>query len=545
MEWTLRTEPSGHALTDTHQTAFETVADLYHHQNPAELSTFQRRAEQVEPWFPPARRAAVVARLRAYMETLGAPAASLQLLEKLLDPRSVAVVTGQQAGLFTGPMYAIHKALSAIGLAEQLEASLQRPVVPVFWVASEDHDWGEVNHAYILDSDESVRMLRLSQEVPLHQMVYHTRLMPGSVEAVLTEAHQRLPEAPYKADVLNTLRQLYDDGMTMSDWFARQLLSVLGERGIVLIDPCVPGLRELAAPVWKHALEQVDAVQDELEKVYRAVEARGFQPVVVRDADHSTVFYVEDGKRYVLERTRSGFLGVRGRGIEKTVAEWVSLAEEEPTRFSANVLLRPVVQDHLLPTLAYVGGPAELAYHPLSGAVFQCHGRSLPPLLLRHRVRLVPPTVRRHMAKWGLTLEQLSAPLNVSDWLRTRLQGSVLEDAVAQLKSDTEARWRRWIEQFDHVGPQIRELTERHIARELEGIERVARKTKRQFELQHAAELRQLNHVNRWLWTDGHPQERRLSPLNVWTRYGLEWLVSAPFWRTSPLHLAALDVSFE
>jgi bacillithiol biosynthesis cysteine-adding enzyme BshC len=544
MEWTLRAESSGNPLTDVHQHAFHQVADLYHLQNPTELETYRRRAEHLQSEFTVPHREALVSALRPHMLALGASEACLRQLERLRDPRSVAVVTGQQAGLFTGPLYALYKALSAIGMAERLEQELDRPVVPIFWVASEDHDWGEVNHAYVLDGDEEIRKLRLQQDVPLHQMVFHTQLTPDAVQRVLADAHHALPEAPYKYEVLAQIEEAFADGMAMSDWFAKQLLHMLAPKGIVMLDPCLPSLRALIRPVWKHALQNVADVQTELDAVYQDVTRRGFEPPVIRDVTNTTVFYVEDGKRFVLETTSEGRLRARGLGVEKSLEEWLALAEERPENFSSNVLLRPVVQDALLPTLAYVGGPAEVAYHALAGAVFRAHGRTLPPLILRHRLRLFPPTVRRQMEKWGLTTDVLNQPLDVAHWLRTRLEGSALEDAVAALQEQTRARWAAWVEQFGHVGPQVRELTDRHIARELAGIERVARKTRRQFELQHDVELRQLHHVNRWLWTDGHPQERRLSPLNLWTKYGVRWLVEAPIWLEPPASVGTYDVFF-
>jgi uncharacterized protein YllA (UPF0747 family) len=262
----------------------------------------------------------------------------------------------------------------------------------------------------------------------------------------------------------------------------------------------------------------------------------------VRDPLNTTVFYVHQGKRYVLETTGDHRLRARGLGVEKPLAEWRALAEEHPEQFSSNVLLRPVVQDHLLPTLVYLGGPAEVSYHALAGAVFEVHNRQLPPLMLRHRLRLFTPTVVRHMAKWGLTADDLAQPLQVSDWLRFKLEGSALDDAFAQLRDQTRERWESWAEQFARLGPQIQDMAARQIQRELKGIDKLHRKTKRLFDLNHETELRQLHHVNRWLWTDGAVQERRLSPLNTWAKYGLRWLVESPLWAESSGGLAAFDV---
>ncbi|MCL6637280.1 MAG: bacillithiol biosynthesis cysteine-adding enzyme BshC, partial [Alicyclobacillus sp.] len=136
-------------LTDWHGQEFARVAHLYDGQDPRRLETYQQRAASVLPRFTAGHRAQLVATLRAHMTALGAPAAALAQADRLLDPESVAVVTGQQAGLFTGPLYTVYKALTALGLARRLEAELGRPVVPVFWIAAEDHDWAEVDHVYV------------------------------------------------------------------------------------------------------------------------------------------------------------------------------------------------------------------------------------------------------------------------------------------------------------------------------------------------------------------------------------------------------------
>ncbi len=542
MEWTLRTESSGNALTDVHQRAFHEVADLYHGQDPYELETYRLRAEKLERQFSLHHRQQLVSALRKHMTALGAGAASLGQLDRLLDPRSVAVVTGQQAGLFTGPLYAIYKALSAIGWAARLERELGRPVVPVFWVASEDHDWGEVDHAYILDKEDEIRKIRLRQDAPLHQMVFHTPLDESAVRTAVAEVARCLPEGPHKDEVLLFIEQSFAAGMSLSDWFAKLLLKMVEPKGIVLLDPCLPELRQLVSGVWTRTFDELAALQENLNRVYEQVSQRGFQPLVVRDPVNSTVFYVHQGKRYVLETAGDNRLRARGLGIEQPLPEWRALAEEHPEQFSSNVLLRPVVQDHLLPTLLYLGGPAEIAYHALAGAVFEVHSRQLPPLMLRHRLRLFTPTVVRHMAKWGLTLDHLAQPLEVSDWLRFKLEGSALDDVFAELRTQTRERWERWERTFSRLGPQVEDMAARQIQRELAGIDKLHRKTQRLFDQNHETELRQLHHVNRWLWTDGAAQERRLSPLNTWTKYGLRWLVESPLWLESSGRLATTDV---
>jgi len=530
VKWTVRTDSSGNPLTDLHANSFSAVASLYDGQDARFLETYDRRVQTVLPLFSKAQRDALVNALQSHMSTLGASDASMSQLERLRDEQSVAVVTGQQAGLFTGPLYSVYKAMSAIGLAKRLEKQLLRPVVPVFWVASEDHDWVEVNHAYVLDDMDNVRRVALSVNPDPHQMVYHTKLSAVAVESVLREAHDLLPEGPYKAQMLRVIADSWDEDTSMSTWFARILLHLVQSQGLVILDPCLPAVRELAGPVWKTALEDHGVVSESLSKVYREVEEQGFRPAVIRDEINTTLFYVVDGKRYVLERLESGRLRARGLGMERTVSEWVALAQASPTSFSSNVLLRPVVQDHLLPTVAYVGGPAEIAYHSLSRGVFHAFGRTLPPLVLRDRVILYPGSVIRSMKKWDVTMEDVKKPVDLVSPMLTDLGADQLDDLFGRLRGDVSHRWQDWGQQLDHLGPQIADMARGQAQREISGLHRLEHKTRHLFRERHTVQVQQLQHIERWLWTDGTPQERRLCPLSIWSRYGFDWLAGLPFW---------------
>lgn len=530
MHWNLRQESTGNPITDLHQTAFHQVQDWYDRQNPGLTETYRDRAERVAPAFSQAHRNALADALKTYMTVLGAGAASMQLVEKLRLPDSVVVVTGQQAGLFTGPLYTVYKAMSVIGLAKRLEAQLGRPVVPVFWVAAEDHDWDEVNHAYLLDGEDNVRRVKLGWTPEPHQMVNDVRLSETAVREAVQAASEWLPDGPYKSDVLQSILSSSQSGLSMADWFAKILLHMLERQGLVVVNPCLPALRNLVKPVWVTALQFHEDVDASLASAYAEVESRGFRPEVVRDPSNTTVFYVENGKRYVIERVSDNRLRVRGLGLTKSVDEWVRLAEHQPTAFSSNVLLRPVVQDTLLPTAAYVGGPSELAYHALSRAVFHAHGRMMPPLVLRDRLMLYTPGVIRNMDRWRLERPVSATPSAITSDVLQTLGGDEVEAAFRVMMQSTEERWQAFSRDFEHLGSQVAGMVQAQIQREVAGLQRLQGKTMRLLEIRHDAVVRQLRHVEHWLWTDGHGQERRLCPLNVWTKYGFSWLSELPFW---------------
>jgi len=514
-----------------HLRSFSKVAHLYDNQNPSHLETYRRRAEDVAGRFSQPQRAALADALASYMKATGAADPALRQVERLRHPEAVAVVTGQQAGLFLGPLFSLYKALSAIGLAARLEEDLNRPVVPIFWIASEDHDFAEVDHAYIVDADEEIRRVRLATEAPLYQMVYHHGLTSEVVDEVLAEVHRLLPDTPFKAECLRELRGNWHPGMSLATWFARIFNELLSEYGLILLDPCLPALRQLAKPVFVNTLEHLADIRRELNSVYAQVEDLGLPPAVACDVRNTTLFYVQGGKRYVLETDDTyDNLTARHLGLSQSRMEWLALAESYPTAFSSNVLLRPVVQDYIVPTLCYVGGPAEVAYFPLSAGVFHAHGLSLPPVVLRQRMTLVPPSVQRSMERYKVSSDIFEEPQSLVADVLERQGGADIEAYMSRLEQESRARWQQFAETFAHYGPQVHRLAEIQAEKEHQGIRRVQRKTEYLLEERLASEVRRLKAIEIWLWTDGHQQERRLSLLSFWARFGKDWIRQLPMW---------------
>jgi bacillithiol synthase len=523
-------EKTANRLTDAHDMEFSSVAHLYDHQNSTQLETYEGRSDLVVKRYSKENRQRLTDALATYAHQIGASETSLAAISELSSPDAVAVVTGQQAGLFTGPLYSLSKALTAVGMAKELSQALLRPVIPVFWIASEDHDWGEVNHAYVISHNHQVKRMGIPESVLPHTMVYHQPLSRAAVEAVLQATYKTLPVGPASVSMMETLRSLWHEADTLSIWFARIMAKLLSSTPLVFFDPCLPELRALAASVWVQALSSVPQVQSALKKAYAEVETAGFAHEVVRDETNSTVFYVEDGKRYVLEDVGDGMLRARSLNKTEPIAYWTNLAKEDSTRFSANVLLRPVIQDTVLPTLAYIGGPSELAYYPLARAVFHTHGRTLPPLIMRQRMTFIPPTVSRQARKWGVHLDDPShVQTLVKDYVE-QAGGFEANSEIEALGETIASAWNQFTENYLHIGPQLPDVIAAEIRRQQDALRRVSNKVRRLWERQHHDEIQQLLHIESWMWMDGHPQERRLSPLNLWALFGAEWFSTLPAW---------------
>jgi bacillithiol synthase len=311
---------------------------------------------------------------------------------------AVAVVTGQQPGLFTGPNYAILKTITVIKLAKAIEEA-GVPAVPVFWVAAEDHDYQEIESASVLDRDSGLMHLRVDLSNPDSSPVGWLALRDDVSDAI-AKCLAGLPESEFQPDVREILQSSYRVGASPVDAFARMLAKLFDGTGLVIANPLHPDLRKLAEPTL------ADAVRENL-KVRSAVLARG--RALVEAGYHEQV---------KVDENFTGIFGYRGKSRQPLRPD--QLNENLP--LSANVLLRPVIQDTIFPTAAYVGGPAEIAYFAQAGAVYDALKRPMPPVVPRISATVVEARVLRAQKKYDIQFQDV---LRGRDFLRRKAVASV------------------------------------------------------------------------------------------------------------------------
>ena len=327
---------------------FERVAPYYGY--PPQPSAVPSAASGVQ--IDPKHRQALVEALREQNCEAG-PATSTHL--DMLDREgTVVVVTGQQVGLYGGPIFAVLKALSAIRLAEQLRSE-GLPAVPVFWLATEDHDLAEVDHVWVFDHQKQPIRLQASAQAGSHQPVGGVKVADGAVECLKAA----LADAPYAKNALDLATSAYQDGSSFGASFAALFRSLFDRYGLILIDPMHSGIRRVAAPVFAKAIEQNLELDAALVERSRALEAAGYHAQVQVSDETALVFLIDEKQRRVLRRTDAGY---SDGSSSYSVPELLGRLKERPEDFSPSALLRPVVQDFILPTAAYVAGPTELCY---------------------------------------------------------------------------------------------------------------------------------------------------------------------------------------
>ena len=369
--------------------------------------------------YPADRRKVVADLLERQNRGWGMGEKTAENLRRFRDGANV-VVTGQQVGVFGGPLFAILKALTAVALAEKSE-SAGVPAVPVFWLATEDHDLAEVSVGSVPASDGSLVTLRTSaktiEESPVGDAVF-----TADIDAEI----EKLTELLGTSDATDALSSAYRSGEKMGDAFAKFYSKVLAEWGVILIDAYEADFHQLAKPIYLAAANKADKLDELLLQRGKELEAAGYHQQVKVTSSSTQLFEILDGKRVVVQRSNGHFKAGSNRYTKEELLQRISAT---PEKFSANVLLRPVVQDYLLPTLAYTGGPAEVAYFTQVGVVHeQLLGRKTP-VIPRFSATIVEPKQQKFLKKYNLKFADL---LHGPEKLRVIMAQRVLPASLQQ-----------------------------------------------------------------------------------------------------------------
>jgi bacillithiol biosynthesis cysteine-adding enzyme BshC len=451
--------------------------------------------------------------------------ASPQTLANLdrLRKGAAAVVTGQQVGLFGGPMFAIYKALTAIKLAEEAtKAGVD--AVPIFWLATSDHDLAEVNHVAFPGPDGTLQTVSTtSHDVPAAP-VSAVRLGDEILPAV-EQAASLLGES----DATRLLRESYRPGETMGTAYALFYARLFAEWGVILLDASDPDLHRVAEPIYRSAIENAAALNASLLARGEALEAAGYHQQVKVVPSTVLLFTMKDGARTPIHRSAAAeaeFVVGHEDGAEKFSKDaLLARIAEAPEQFSPNVLLRPVVQDYLLPTLAYSGGAAEAAYFSQAGAVYEAVLGRVTPIVPRFSATIIEPKTQRFLERYGITLRDV---LNGPESLRQEL-------AARSLPGDLQAAFDNANKSLDSNLATIREKLEKLDRTLVEAAQTASSKMRYQLDRLYTqaarAELQKGEVVGRHaetltqsLFPDKGLQERGIGGAYFLARYGLDLL---------------------
>ncbi len=481
--------------------------------SPWDATAWPRVAENVREYFDATRLKAMTPAIRA-----GNPAAR-EKLHRIADGDGFFVQTGQQAGLFGGPLYTVHKILTTIRLAQKLEAQLGVPVAPLFWIAADDHDFAEVNHTFVLTPEHELLRLQLGDDgSPPVSM--QNRKLSSNVEQLIAELGRCLPEGDATAALLELLQSAYKPQATVASAFGELVAFLFDRFGLLITSSADVTLKRLATPLLRYELAHAEAHEDAVNGQTQRLVSLGYHEQVPVRSDAVNVSYEDEHGRDRLMRAGADWELSRTK-LRLSHAEVETLLQEQPQRFSANVLLRPVLASAVFPTLAYVGGPAEVSYFAQIGCLFAAHRVPMPLVVPRVGVEIVEYKVQKVLDKFSLSPADVRVPFDrlVTEVVRAELPREITE-TFERLREQLTDGYGNLVDAALKIDPTLQVPLERARNAGHQQLTDMDKKIVRHLKRRNAIELDQLRRASTNLFPHGEPQERVIGIATYYARYG-------------------------
>ncbi|MBM3293155.1 MAG: bacillithiol biosynthesis cysteine-adding enzyme BshC [Candidatus Aminicenantes bacterium] len=510
-------------LADDYLRDFGKVSDFFEGDFRDEAAYARQTARVLARPLPRPELAGV---LREQNEGYGCGPRTLQNIEAVEKERACAVVTGQQAGLFSGPLYTIYKALTAVRLADRLTRKGTGKFVPVFWIASDDHDLAEVDHVVLLDKDNRIEEIRCpmpsaDSKIPLSRLS-----LPPEVSDCLRQLAELTPESEFKADVLAALGEAYRPGRGWVEAFGRWMALLFASRGLILVDAADPRLKELGGGVFYHEIAQESAATPPALTASRRLAEAGYESQIRLHEGTLHLFYAERERRSIRWDGRA--FEIKDPPETRSKDDLLGLAKDKPFLFSPNVLLRPLYQDAILPTVAAVGGPAEISYLAQMKDVYGSFGLPMPVVYPRKSLTVVENKIALILEKYDLVVSDLRG--GADEILRRIGRNGVpksLAETLSAAASHVEQDFEPLVRDIETFEPTLKEsayLARGRIVRQLQFLEKKI--------VQAAAKrddiaVGQIRKAADHLYPGGRPQERVFNIVPFLLKYGpayIDWL---------------------
>lgn len=516
--------PGGNALAGDYIDHFEKVSHLYS----GDFRSKESRTRRAE-WLDRneglrADRTRIAECLRQYNEKHNSHAAVMNSLALLEKPGTLVVTGGQQSGLFTGPLLVVYKAITTIIAAKEAAEELGRPVVPLFWIAGEDHDWDEVNHTYVLNRSQEITKIKIEKSEEKRSSVSDIRVEEESWQQVVEQLDGLLQESDFKPQIMEFIRTSSYRADSMTDAFAKLMGSLFGKYGLILLDSADPNLRKLEQPFFTSLIMQNDALENAYMNAATDIMDAGYKLQADVTAGNANLFYIHEGTRLLLHKKDGKFTDRKGQ-VSFTRDELLEEVKVYPERFSNNVLTRPLMQDYVLPVLATVLGQGEIAYWAIPRRAFDIMGGQMPLIIPRMSFTVVEGTLHKHMDKYQLSFEDVRQGLENKrhEWLAAQDELGI-ERRFEDAKASFSAMYEPLIEQLGTIQAGLLKLGNNNKDKILDQITFLQTKAQDALAKQNEAAIRQWDRIELSLMPLGKLQERVYNIMYYLNRYGLSWL---------------------
>lgn len=457
--------------------------------------------------------------IRQFMEPLGLSQKANEHLQQL-EQGAMVIIGGQQAGILTGPLYSVHKAISVIVLAKEQSAKLQKSVVPVFWIAGEDHDLEEINHTYTVHG-ELLKKRAYSERSRRKTMASATMLNKESMTQFINTIVRDIGETEYTEALIKQLVDVLNKSETFTDFFARLMNQLFKDEGLLFIDAADYNFRQYESNNFAHIIQHSEEIARVVTEKEELLEQTGYGKPILATREAANLFYVEDGERHLLERKNDLFINLAAN-LKFTREELLEIAEKYPERLSNNVVSRPLMQEMTFPVLAFVGGPGELAYWATLKSAFSVLDLQMPIFAPRLHMTIVTRHVEQLLCEHQLTVTDVwnGKALEMKERFIDDVQDSEAKrqiQAMEQLLAEKYSELASYLEEQHLTLDKILVKNQENHAKQFDYLQQKIEQTVLD---KHETTIRKFTTLQNELYPNEGFQERTYNPYQYFNEFG-------------------------
>lgn len=440
-------------------------------------------------------------------------------IEKLSKPDSLVVFSGQQVGIYLGPMYTVIKALTSYKLAKKLETALNRPVVPCFWMATDDHDFEEIKTMKLMDRngdchESSYEPSSLDSDIPMADVI-----LDDSIEEFRSSLSEHLIETEFSSSIKEILKNRYKSGSSVSSAFAGLFADFLGDFGIIPVDPNYPGMKKLFAPVFRQEIENYKKIFDLFETASQELLDAGYHRQVHKSGESLNLFFNEKGRANIVHENGEFHLDGRDKSFSKE--QLLEKLESEPEKFSPNVCLRPVAQCSAFPTICQIVGPSEAAYYAQIRPIFNYLNVPWPVIKPRMFATIVEPHIRKTIDKLNIDFASLynDTDREISKVIKENFP-SEIESRAESIRDEIKKPLKELSVSLEDKDPESFQAIEHSLKRLDQELNHLYKRLFAAHKKRHDTAIGQVKRAANFLFPQGKFQERIVSPVYFANKFG-------------------------
>lgn len=445
-------------------------------------------------------------------------------IKKLSDKKTLAIVTGQQLGILGGPLYTFYKIITAIKLSQFLsERYNDYNFVPVFWLEADDHDFNEVRNVKVIDQSNDLQTIGYKEEIEedeLRQSV-GTIDLDSSINDFFEKLNSVLLQTDFKTANIDKLKNIYKEGRSFKDAFRDIIFNYFDEQGLVIFDPQDTEVKKILKPVFKKEITDFRAHTEKLVLVSATLEELYHAQVKVKPVN---LFLLVDGGRYSIEPVENEYRLKRKRK-SFTQDQLLELLENEPDRFSPNVLLRPICQDYLFPTAFYVGGPSEISYFAQIKPLYELYNIPQPVIYPRSSATILEKSISNSLEKYSVLVNDIFIDVeNVKKKIINSIEESSVDEMFEGITEQIDASFDQLKEKLIDLDKTIADSSNRYRDKILNNLNELKSKAEKAQQKKYEVTLRQIDRAAVHLFPNSNLQEREINYIYFSNKYGEEVL---------------------